>query len=653
MNKVVVLFFAADPFSSPAGEGLPRLELDEEVRQIRAKVRAAVHRDALEFDFRLAATADSLIQALNEVHPRVVHFSGHGERAGLVLEGADGMPHLVGTDALARLFRVFRGDIGVVVLNACFSLPQAQAIVDTVGCAIGTRSAISDEAAITFAASFYRAVAFGHSVHVAFDQACTALALSHPEYADCPVLLAGPGVDPASLILVQPAPGEPLPAASDHRPLEDVGSLPGRGLTFPPRRAWLVPAAIWLASTIGAIAQAENAGHVMILSLVALVIAAALLRFLKSTAGSGAARSAGAAALALALSVVAVIAGADILDANRSNQELVGIPPETGGQPTQTNYPPKGVPPAPQPAPTNVDTAADSIRVPDETGEIPDSAPPPRPVPPPLPAPDPSNVESDLATARELFDDKKYDAAVPLLERAVGAGNAEAKGFLGILYLKGWGTDKQPGRALALLSEAAAEGDARAMNALGIAHRDNEGVSRDPDVAMSWFLRAQARGYAEAMTNIGQLYRQGFGVDQQSDSLALQWYLKAARAGSLDGMVNAGMMYAQGMGTARDVKEAIRLYGVAAEAGSIRAKVELGNHYRDGDGVPENRRRARTLFLEAANAGSATGMNNLGVLYERGWGGNKDRAQAIRWFRAAAAAGSVEAVGNLEAVGAR
>lgn len=207
MRKAKVLFFAADPLSAQPDGRAARLLLDEDVRQIREKVRAAEHRDALEFDLRLAARPDDLLQALNETRPQVVHFSGHGESEGLVLAGANGRgPHVVDAAALGQLFEVFRGDIRVVVLNACFSLPQAQAIAASVGCAIGTRSAISDEAAITFGAAFYRAIAFGHSVKMAYDQARTALALEHFDDRECPELVARPDVDPARLVLI-PLPG--------------------------------------------------------------------------------------------------------------------------------------------------------------------------------------------------------------------------------------------------------------------------------------------------------------------------------------------------------------------------------------------------------------------------------------------------------------
>jgi CHAT domain len=205
MPKLEVLFFSADPKSAPPHGRSPRLLLDEDMRRIQEKVRAARHRDAIRFEWRPAARPDDLIQALNEVKPQVVHFSGHGGSEGLVLVGEDGLPQRVGAAALTHLFRVFRGDIRLVVLNACFSVAQARAIADCVGCAIGTRGEISDGAAITFGASLYRAIAFGHSVQAAFDQARASLALEHIAEADCPELLCADNIDPEKLFLIPAA----------------------------------------------------------------------------------------------------------------------------------------------------------------------------------------------------------------------------------------------------------------------------------------------------------------------------------------------------------------------------------------------------------------------------------------------------------------
>jgi hypothetical protein len=208
-DRVKVLFLAADPLSA-ATSGPARLLLDEEVRQIRQKVRAAP-RDTLDFDLRLAVRADDLIEALAETHPQVVHFSGHGTNDGLMLASADGTDaQRVDATALRRLFEVFRGDIRVVVLNACWSLPQAEAVADVVGCAIGTRGQITDKGAITFGASFYRAIALGRSVKEAYDQARAALFLQHAEDDESPVLVTRPDVDPAQLVLVHSVGANPV-----------------------------------------------------------------------------------------------------------------------------------------------------------------------------------------------------------------------------------------------------------------------------------------------------------------------------------------------------------------------------------------------------------------------------------------------------------
>jgi hypothetical protein len=219
VNPIHVLAFAADPLSAPHHDGNSRLRVDEEVRLIREKLRAADFGDLVTFEVRWAARTDDLLQALNETHPEVVHFSGHGRSDGLVLVGKDGYPYSVDGAALAQLFRVFKSDLRVVVLSACLSLPEARVIAEVVGCAIGTPGDISDQAAITFGASFYRAIAFGRSVQDAFEQARAALALNHHDHRECPELVARADVDPAQLFLLR-GPTRYLAPPSDPAALE-------------------------------------------------------------------------------------------------------------------------------------------------------------------------------------------------------------------------------------------------------------------------------------------------------------------------------------------------------------------------------------------------------------------------------------------------
>jgi class 3 adenylate cyclase len=203
MDRIKVLFLAANPVGTPA------LRLDEEIREIQAKLRAAEHRD-LELISRMAVGPDDLQQALLEHRPHVVHFSGHGSRAEkIALEAGDGTAKPVSKTALVRLFQVLKDNVRVILLNACYSRPQAEAITQVIDCAIGMNEAIGDRAAITFAASFYRALGFGRSVKEAFELGRAALLLEDSPEANTPELLIRSGVDPAAITLV----GTPPPAA--------------------------------------------------------------------------------------------------------------------------------------------------------------------------------------------------------------------------------------------------------------------------------------------------------------------------------------------------------------------------------------------------------------------------------------------------------
>ena len=109
----------------------------------------------------------------------------------------------VSAEALKMLFTTLKDNIRVVVLNACYSEIQAQAIAEVIDCVVGMSTAIGDEAAIIFAASFYRAIGFGRSIKDAFDQGKTAIMLEGIPEANTPQLLTRTGVDPSSIVLIE------------------------------------------------------------------------------------------------------------------------------------------------------------------------------------------------------------------------------------------------------------------------------------------------------------------------------------------------------------------------------------------------------------------------------------------------------------------
>src|SRR6516162_324468 len=118
-EKVRILFLAANPKDSS------KLRLDEEIREIHAKIRTAEFRDAFDLVSRWAVRPLDLLQAFNEVQPHIVHFSGHGSRkAELALEDDDGNAKPVREAALVSLFKNVKDNIRLVLLNACHSEAQ-------------------------------------------------------------------------------------------------------------------------------------------------------------------------------------------------------------------------------------------------------------------------------------------------------------------------------------------------------------------------------------------------------------------------------------------------------------------------------------------------------------------------------------------------
>jgi hypothetical protein len=167
MHRILVL--AANP------EDSARLRLAKEVHDIQEGLRRSRHRDQFEIHSEWAVSARGLRRALLDHQPEFVHFSGHGTPEGIVLEDESGATHLVSADALAELFSHCAGDVRCVLLNACNSQPQAEAISRVIPYAIGMQGEVPDEAAIEFAVGFYDAVGAGKTIDEAFAIGCTAI----------------------------------------------------------------------------------------------------------------------------------------------------------------------------------------------------------------------------------------------------------------------------------------------------------------------------------------------------------------------------------------------------------------------------------------------------------------------------------------------
>ena len=108
---------------------------------------------------------------------------------------------MVAAASLSQLFSILKDDIRCVVLNACYSERQAQAIASHIDCVVGMSKAIGDQTAMMFSAAFYRALAHGRDIRTAFDLGCSQIRLSGLPEQDTPRLLAL-HADPGKIVLV-------------------------------------------------------------------------------------------------------------------------------------------------------------------------------------------------------------------------------------------------------------------------------------------------------------------------------------------------------------------------------------------------------------------------------------------------------------------
>jgi WD40 repeat protein len=246
METIKVLLFAANP------QGTAPLDLAREFREIDEEVRMSPNRSALELILVPGTRPVDLLRKLNENRPQVVHFSSHGDPDAIVLEsdeleadgsdlagssvrGADerdmksvqpsgietdstsqGQPHGVSKSALVDVLRSCNeGNIRLMVLNACHTRLQAEALIEIVDCVVSMNRTITDRAAIKFAASFYGALAFGNSVQKAFEQGLARLSAEGIGETDTPELLVRAGVDASRVVLVGDTPYPPAKPAAE------------------------------------------------------------------------------------------------------------------------------------------------------------------------------------------------------------------------------------------------------------------------------------------------------------------------------------------------------------------------------------------------------------------------------------------------------
>jgi hypothetical protein len=197
-NENHILFLSANPDDADS------INNQEEYRAIDRVLQQGKCSKDFQISVGGAVRANDINSLMLRHTPNIVHFSGHGSKNGdLMMVGNNGLAQPMSVTALSGMFGILNDDpqstqqVQLVVLNACYSAAQAEAIVKVVDIVVGMGNAIGDGSAIRFAEGFYEALGFGRSVQAAFDLAKSKVTLTGLPNSQVPQLLARKGIDPA------------------------------------------------------------------------------------------------------------------------------------------------------------------------------------------------------------------------------------------------------------------------------------------------------------------------------------------------------------------------------------------------------------------------------------------------------------------------
>ena len=220
------------------------------------------------------------------------------------------------------------------------------------------------------------------------------------------------------------------------------------------------------------------------------------------------------------------------------------------------------------------------------------------------------------AQATQLYNNKQYEEAFPLMLKAAGQGNPEAQNYVGWMHAKGRGTERNDESAVYWYQQSSSQGNQHAQLNLGRMYEQGLGVQKNPDLARSWYQASAEQGNQYAQLYLGDLLATSLDYAR-----AIYWYQQAANQDNAVAQFNMGDMYENGKGVNQDSETAEYWYRKAADQGIKKAKEAL------------SRIEVQSLqYNSAAAQGDANAQYNLGKMHESGQGVRQNHFTAKEWY---------------------
>lgn len=157
-----------------------------------------------------------------------------------------------------------------------------------------------------------------------------------------------------------------------------------------------------------------------------------------------------------------------------------------------------------------------------------------------------SSQNSDAEKGIQLYEQKKYQSALPYLQRAAKAGNVEVLSCLGEMYLFGQGVVVDYTSALNMYRRGAEKDDAECLIGMGMLYHNGCGVEKDLTKAFMYMKKAADMGSDGACYHLSEFYERGEGCEIDLVK-SLEYAERAVENGGILGVDRIGYMYMQGV----------------------------------------------------------------------------------------------------------
>lgn len=172
------------------------------------------------------------------------------------------------------------------------------------------------------------------------------------------------------------------------------------------------------------------------------------------------------------------------------------------------------------------------------------------------------NCEDKIQQAKKILDSNKlynnYETLFQEIFPCAESGDPLAQNYIGLMYVYGFGIQKDEEKGFAYVEKASKSGNAVAEYNLGKLYKEGRGCKLDLNKAVEWYRKAINQNNQRAAYDLGYMYLKGFGVPQDYDQ-AVAWFQKSNYAMAKHWL---GVCYYLGYGVPQNTEKALEyLYG--------------------------------------------------------------------------------------------